>query len=195
VIRICDILLSIVGLVFLIPVFLIISILLIIDSPGGVFYLQERVGRNNIDFRLIKFRTMIPGSDNKGSLTVGSKDKRITRIGYYLRKFKLDELPQILNVLIGDMSFVGPRPEVRKYVNLYSDEQKKILKIRPGITDYASIRYKNESEILALSKNPEETYIKGILPAKISLNMIYINNYTLKSYFTILSLTIKVIFK
>lgn len=149
---------------------------ILIDSSGGVFYLQERVGKGGKPFNLYKFRTMRPDSDKKGLLTVGSKDNRITKVGYTLRKLKLDELPQLLNVLIGDMSFVGPRPEVKKYVDLYTPEQAEILKVQPGITDYASIEYFSESDLLAQSGNPEETYVKEIMPAKIALNKQYLEN-------------------
>ena len=136
--------------------------------------MQVRVGKNGVDFILFKFRTMRIGAEKSGLLTVGGRDSRITRTGYILRKYKLDELPQLINVLMGDMSLVGPRPEVRKYVNLYSDSQLSVLNVRPGITDYASIEYSNENELLAKSNDPERTYIEEILPAKLSLNQRYI---------------------
>lgn len=145
------------------------------DSKGGIFYRQIRVARGNKDFLIFKFRTMRPDSDKAGLLTVGEKDNRITKIGYILRKYKLDELPQLLNVLIGDMSAVGPRPEVRKYVDMYNEEQLKVLTIRPGITDYASIEYSRENELLSKSDNPEKTYIDEIMPAKLKLNLKYIS--------------------
>lgn len=138
--------------------------------------MQTRVGLNGHDFKLFKFRTMRPDSDKLGLLTVGGRDPRVTNVGYYLRKYKLDELPQLLNVLLGSMSLVGPRPEVRKYVNLYNNEQKKVLSVKPGITDYASILYSSESELLAKAENPEELYINEIMPHKLMLNMKYINN-------------------
>lgn len=147
-IRLFDLLFSLLGLLLLSPIFLVITILIAFDSPGDIFYRQTRVGKNGIDFRLFKFRTMVVGSDQKGLITVGGRDPRVTQIGYYLRKYKLDELPQLLNVLNGDMSLVGPRPEVRKYVNLYTVEQQKVLNVRPGITDYASIEYVDENQIL-----------------------------------------------
>jgi lipopolysaccharide/colanic/teichoic acid biosynthesis glycosyltransferase len=153
-----------------------------------VFYRQLRVGRFGKDFRLWKFRTMRPDSDKKGLLTVGGRDPRVTRVGFYLRKYKLDELPQLLNVLSGDMSLVGPRPEVRKYVELYSPEQKRVLEVRPGITDYASIEYSDENELLARSADPERTYIDEVMPAKLRLNMKYIEE---KSFAT----DIKIIFR
>ncbi|MDD2634431.1 MAG: sugar transferase [Bacteroidales bacterium] len=172
--RVFDIIFAFLGLLALLPLFLIISILIIIDSKGGVFYRQVRVGKNNKDFKILKFRTMRPNSDKSGLLTVGSKDNRVTKIGYYLRKYKFDELPQLINVLIGDMSFVGPRPEVRKYVDMYNQKQLKVLSLRPGITDYASIEYSNENELLLKSDNPEQTYINEIMPAKLALNLQYI---------------------
>ena len=192
--RIFDIIVSFIGLIILFPFFLIISILIVFDSKGGVFYKQVRVGRGNKDFELYKFRTMKVNADKKGLLTVGSKDNRITRMGYYLRKYKIDELPQLINVLNGSMSFVGPRPEVRKYVGLYSDEQKKVLSVRPGITDYASIEYFNENDMLAKSQNPEETYIKEIMPVKLELNKKYINNPTLGTDVLIILKTVAKIF-
>lgn len=139
-----------------------------------IFYLQTRVGKNRKDFKLFKFRTMVKDSDKKGLLTVGGRDPRVTQIGYYLRKYKLDELPQLFNVLFGSMSLVGPRPEVRKYVDMYTKEQQQVLSVKPGITDFASLEFINENEILAKSSNPEETYIKEIMPQKLALNRKYI---------------------
>ncbi|MDD3741601.1 MAG: sugar transferase [Bacteroidales bacterium] len=173
--RLFDIIFSFLGLIFLCPLLLLISIIIVFDSKGGIFYRQTRVAKDNKDFRIFKFRTMRPDSDKAGLLTVGEKDSRITKIGYILRKYKLDELPQLLNVLIGDMSVVGPRPEVRKYVDMYNEEQLKVLTIRPGITDYASIEYSRENELLAKSDNPEKTYIDEIMPAKLKLNLKYIS--------------------
>lgn len=172
--RLFDIIASFIGLIILLPFLLIIALLILTDSRGGIFYRQVRVGKDNKDFRLFKFRTMAKDSDKKGLLTVGGRDSRITRIGYYLRKYKLDELPQLLNVLIGDMSLVGPRPEVRKYVDMYNAEQRNVLSVKPGITDYASIEYSNENELLAKSQDPEQTYIKEVMPAKLLLNKKYI---------------------
>ena len=194
-IRFFDVLFSFLGLMLLLPFFIIIALLILLDSHGGAFYLQNRVGKNNIEFKLLKFRTMSSYSDRYGSLTIGKRDQRITRIGYYLRKFKIDELPQLINVIMGRMSLVGPRPEVRKYVELYNEKQRTILKVKPGITDFASIEFTNENEILALSANPEKTYIEEIMPAKINLNMTYINNRSIKNYFKILFNTIKVILR
>jgi len=183
-----DILFSLIGLICLFPFFIFISFFIFITSKGGVFFVQLRVGKNNKDFKLYKFRTMFLNSDNKGLLTVGNNDKRITKLGYYLRKNKLDELPQLINVLNGTMSLVGPRPEVRKYVNLYNSEQKSILDVKPGITDLASIMYYNENEILANSVNPEQTYINEIMPIKLELNKQYINEMSLLT-------DLKIIFK
>ncbi len=172
--RAFDIFFSFIGLIILSPFLIIISIIIIIDTKGGAFYLQQRVGRNNKDFSLFKFRTMQVNAEKKGLLTIGGRDARITWSGYFLRKYKLDELPQLLNVLFGTMSFIGPRPEVRKYVELYNDEQKKVLTVRPGITDVASIAYFNENEILGKAANPEQTYIDEVMPAKLKLNLEYI---------------------
>lgn len=172
--RLFDILCSLLGILVLSPLFVVIALLVGLGSRGGVFYVQKRVGRGGKDFSLYKFRSMKSGSDKKGLLTVGARDSRITGIGYFLRKYKLDELPQLFNVLFGTMSLVGPRPEVRKYVDLYNEEQKKVLSVQPGITDYASIEYVNENEVLAESTNPEETYINEIMPHKLQLNLKYI---------------------
>ncbi|MDM8160297.1 sugar transferase [Labilibaculum sp. K2S] len=190
--RLFDILVSFFGLMILSPVFILLAMAIVLDSKGGVFYFQTRVGRYNKDFRLFKFRSMASNSDKKGLLTVGFNDSRITRIGYFIRKYKLDELPQLINVLIGDMSLVGPRPEVRKYVDLYNVEQLKVLSVRPGITDYASIEYSNENEILGKSIDPEKTYIDEIMPAKLILNMKYISEVGL---ITDLKLIFATIFK
>jgi len=177
--RFFDLTVSILLLLVLAPLFIIISLMILFDSRGGIFYLQHRVGLHNIDFKIFKFRTMYSGSDKKGLLTVGGKDNRITKTGFLLRKYKLDELPQLLNVLLGEMSLVGPRPEVRKYVNLYSAEQKKVLEVKPGITDYASVLYSNENELLGKSADPEKDYIEQIMPAKLELNMKYIREISM----------------
>lgn len=189
-IRFFDFILSLVGLVVLAPIFIVLAIWIKIDSKGPVFYKQVRVGQNSIDFGLFKFRSMVVDADKKGLITVGGRDPRITRSGYFIRKYKLDELPQLINVLVGDMSLVGPRPEVRKYVDLYTDEQQKVLSVKPGITDYASIEYMDENEILGKSSDPEKTYIEEIMPEKIKYNMKYINNKSLFEYFKIILLTI-----
>ena len=192
--RIIDIFASAFMLILLFPFGLVIALLIACDSRGGVFYRQSRVGRYNRDFTLYKFRTMRTDADRLGLLTVGARDPRVTRVGYYLRKYKIDELPQLLNILSGDMSFVGPRPEVRKYVDLYNNEQKKVLSVRPGLTDYASIAYINENEILEKANDKEQTYIDEIMPEKIKLNMKFIQNPSLYQYFKIIFLTIKSIF-
>lgn len=188
--RAFDIGVSLAGLFFLSPVFIVLSVAIALDSKGGVFFRQVRVGKNDHDFELLKFRTMKTGSDKKGLLTVGGKDSRITKVGYFLRKYKLDELPQLLNVLRGDMSLVGPRPEVRKYVSLYSDEQKKVLWIRPGITDYASIEYSDENELLGAATDPESLYIQEIMPHKLELNLKYIREQGLLTDLRIIFRTI-----
>lgn len=188
--RFCDIVFSFIGLLLLSPLFLIVALWIVIDDPGPVFYCQQRVGRNNKDFGLLKFRSMRVGADKMSLITIGDRDPRVTRAGYYIRKFKLDELPQLWNVLIGDMSLVGPRPEVRRYVDLYTEEQCKVLSVRPGITDYASIEYIDENTLLAQAEDPDKTYIEEIMPAKIALNMRYINDRTLGQYYKIIFLTI-----
>ncbi len=190
VIRFFDFVLSLVGLVILAPIFIVLAVWIKIDSVGPVFYKQIRVGQNGKDFGLFKFRSMVVDADKKGLITVGGRDPRITRSGYFIRKYKLDELPQLINVLVGDMSLVGPRPEVRKYVELYDDEQNKVLSVKPGITDYASIEYMDENEILGKSTDPEKTYIEEIMPEKIKYNMKYIKNRSLIEYFKIIFLTI-----
>ncbi len=165
-----------------------------LGSRGGVFYTQERVGKDGRDFRLIKFRTMIIGASLQGLLTIGENDQRITRFGRFLRSYKIDEIPQIINIIKGEMSFVGPRPEVRKYVALYSKEQLKVLAVRPGLTDYASLEFFNESTLIGCSDNPEETYINEILPAKLALNLKYIDDQNLKTdFFIILKTLLRII--
>jgi len=176
--RIFDIFVSSVILLIFLPFGIIISILIVAGSRGGTFYRQHRVGKNGIQFGLLKFRTMRPNSDKLGQLTVGMRDPRITKIGYFLRKTKLDEFPQFLNVISGEMSIVGPRPEVQEYVDLYSEEQRKILNIKPGITDYASLEYFDENRLLGEAENPRETYINEIMPAKLLLNEKYLANPT-----------------
>lgn len=188
-IRVCDILISFFGLLFLSPLFLIVALWIVIDNPGPVFYRQQRVGKDNKDFGLLKFRSMRVGADKMSLITIGDRDPRVTRAGYYIRKYKLDELPQLWNVLVGDMSLVGPRPEVRRYVDIYTPEQQKVLSIRPGITDYASIEYIDENRLLAQSADPDKTYIEEVIPAKIALNMRYINHQTIGEYFKIIFLT------
>lgn len=191
--RAFDFLFSVIGLVAITPVMLLLALIITIDSKGGVFYKQVRIGKNKKPFKLYKFRSMSTDADKKGLLTVGNKDSRITKIGYYLRKYKLDELPQLINVLFGNMSFVGPRPEVEKYVKLYNQEQLMVFNVKPGITDWASIKYVNENEILAKSSQPEKTYIEEIMPAKLKLNLEYVKHNNVFVDIKIILLTIKAI--
>lgn len=176
--RLFDILASGVGLLFLSPLFLFIAIWIKLDSTGPVFYRQIRVGRYNRDFELLKFRSMYIGSDRKGLITIGDHDFRVTPSGYYIRKYKLDELPQLINVFIGDMSLVGPRPEVRKYVDLYTSEQMHVLDVRPGITDEASIYYRNENELLGRSSDPERYYRDVVMQDKLRINLEYVKRHS-----------------
>ena len=187
--RCFDIIFSFLGLICLSPVFLIIYIAIITESKGGAIYSQQRIGKGGKPFSLYKFRSMRTDADKGSLITIGA-DSRITRSGRFLRKYKLDELPQLWNVLKGDMSLVGPRPEVERYVKLYTDEQRRVLNVRPGITDYASIQYSDENEILGRAADPEKEYIEHIMPDKINLNMRYINNHTAKEYFKIIFLTL-----
>jgi lipopolysaccharide/colanic/teichoic acid biosynthesis glycosyltransferase len=190
--RLFDIFCSSIGLIILSPILLLLALLIKLESKGPVFFLQTRVGLNNTDFKLFKFRSMFMDAEKRGQLTVGMRDPRITRMGYYLRKFKLDELPQLLNVIKGDMSLVGPRPEVRKYVNLYNTKQMQVLTVRPGITDYASIKFINENELLAQANDPEAFYISDIMPQKLELNISYIEQ---KGFFKDISLILKTFLK
>lgn len=177
--RLFDILSSGLGLIVLSPLFAVLAVWIKTDSKGPVFYRQTRVGRNNKDFRLYKFRSMRPDSDKLGLITVGGHDPRVTRSGYYIRKYKLDEFPQLINVFIGDMSLVGPRPEVRKYVDMYSPEQMRVLSVRPGITSLASIRYRNENDILAAADDPDRCYIEQVMPDKLAIDLEYVDRATL----------------
>ena len=188
--RLFDLFFSLVGVIVLLPLLLLISIWVTLDSKGGIFYFQERVGKNGKGFKLLKFRTMFIGADKEGLLTVGAKDRRVTNAGYWLRKYKLDEMPQLINVLVGDMSLVGPRPEVRKYVNLYSNDQLRVLQVKPGITDFASIEYANENELLAGVDEPDKVYVNEIMPAKLLLNLKYINSPGLLTDCKIILLTL-----
>lgn len=177
--RLFDIIASGLGLIVLSPLFVILAIWIKTDSKGPVFYRQTRVGRGNKDFRLYKFRSMRPDSDKLGLITVGGRDPRVTRSGYYIRKYKLDEFPQLINVFIGDMSLVGPRPEVRKYVDMYTTEQMRVLSVRPGITSLASIRYRNENDILAATDDPDRCYIEQVMPDKLAIDLEYVDRATL----------------
>ena len=187
--RVFDIIVSFCGIIILFPLIIIVSILIKITSKGPVLFKQVRVTKNGKLFKIYKFRTMKENSEGNKQITVG-KDNRITGIGHILRKTKLDELPQLFNVLKGEMSLVGPRPEVPKYVELYTDEQIEILKVPAGITDYASIYFSNESELLGEVENPEEFYIKKIMPYKIELNKKYINEIGIMTDIKIIILTI-----
>lgn len=191
--RIFDLLLSLAALLLLSPLFILISIWVKLDSKGHVFYRQTRVGRKKVCFKLIKFRTMCSGADRQGLLTVGDHDCRITRAGYWLRKYKIDELPQLLNILKGEMSFVGPRPEVSKYVALYNPVQQRILSVRPGITDWASIEYIDESELLAKASDPEHFYRTDIIPKKLQQGLKYIDHKSLWTDLHIILMTLKCI--
>ena len=171
---------SSIGLIVVSPIFLILAIWIKIDSDGPVFYRQVRVGKGNKDFRIYKFRTMRPDADKIGGLiTIGGRDPRVTRSGYYIRKYKLDEFPQLINVLKGEMSLVGPRPEVRKYVDLYTPRQLHVLDVRPGITSLASIRYRNENDILAAAEDPDKAYIEQIMPDKLVIDLEYVSKANL----------------
>ena len=192
--RIFDIISSLFGLILLSPFMIIIAILIKLDSKGPVFFKQVRVTKNGKEFKIFKYRTMRVGSDKYSQITVG-KDSRITKVGDFLRKYKLDEIPQLINVLIGDMSLVGPRPEVPKYVALYTEEQREILKVRAGITDYASIEFSNENDILANESDPEKAYIEKIMPRKIELNKKYLSEISVMTDIKIILLTIKKILK
>ncbi|MDP7319711.1 MAG: sugar transferase [Bacteriovoracaceae bacterium] len=183
-----DFSISIIAFTFFLPLFMVISALIKLGSKGPIFFKQVRVGKDGKEFKIFKFRTMITDAETKGlQLTVG-KDPRITSIGHILRKYKLDELPQLINIIKGEMSFVGPRPEVPKYVSMYNEEQKKVLQVKPGITDVASLEYIDENELLKDAINPEKMYIEKIMPAKLELNYKYIQNQSL-------FLDIKIIFQ
>lgn len=177
--RIFDILASGLGLICLCPLFAVLAIWIKCDSKGPVFYRQVRVGKDNKDFWLFKFRSMRPNSDKLGLITVGGHDPRVTRSGYYIRKYKLDEFPQLINVFKGDMSLVGPRPEVRKYVEMYTPDQMRVLSVRPGITSLASIRYRNENDILAIAENPDKAYIEEVMPDKLAIDLEYVDKANL----------------
>ena len=193
--RFADFIIALVSLILLSPIFFIIAIFIKIDSKGPVFFKQIRVGRYNKDFKIFKFRTMQIDSDKKGLLTIGGRDPRVTKVGYFLRKSKLDELAQLINIVKGDMSFVGPRPEVRCYVKLYSEEQMKVLDFRPGITDIASIEYRNENELLQTQKNPSQFYKDVVMQKKLYLNLKYLKKRNLIKDFIIVLKTFKAIIK
>lgn len=192
--RLFDIVISGCGIIVLCPLFLVIAIWIKLDSKGPVFYRQVRVGKENKDFRIFKFRSMKEGSDNGSLVTIGERDSRITRSGHFIRKFKLDELPQLINVFMGDMSLVGPRPEVRHYVDYWTPKQMHVLDVRPGITDPASIKFRNENQLLDKADNPEEYYINVIMQEKIRLYLEYVENYSLWYDIKLIFQTIKVVF-
>ena len=194
-IRALDILISIFILTTLSPILLILAALITLTSGWPFVFRQTRVGLHGKDFQIIKFRTMIKNAEQHGQLTVGARDKRVTPIGYFLRKYKLDELPQFWNVLVGQMSIVGPRPEVKKYVKLYNADQLKVLNVRPGITDDATIRFRNESTLVAEYANPEEAYVNVILPYKIRLSSVWLKKPTLYNYFRIIWQTFLALFR
>lgn len=190
--RIFDIVCSLLGLIILSPLLILLALLIVIESKGPAIFRQQRVGKGNRDFILYKFRSMYVDAEKRGQLTIGMRDPRITRMGVVLRRYKLDELPQLFNVLNGSMSFVGPRPEVRRYVSLYNPEQMEVLEVRPGITDYASVKYFKENEILGNSTNPEYDYIHQIMPEKLKLNRQYIQN---QSFITDIGLILSTVIK
>ena len=192
--RLFEFLFAFLALLIMLPVFLVISFFILINSKGGIIYKQSRVGKGNRDFSIYKFRSMYINSDKQSLISIGSLDPRVTPVGHFLRKYKLDELPQLLNILRGEMSFVGPRPEVRKYVDLYSVDQLNVLTVHPGLTDYASLMYINEGELLANQENPEKLYIEEILPEKLALNLKYIEEQSLKTDVQIILKTISRLF-
>lgn len=177
--RMFDVIASLCGIIIISPFLVVIAIVIKITSPGPIFFKQSRVGKDEKLFKILKFRTMVVNAESIGKQITVGMDARITRSGYFLRKYKIDELPQLFNVFIGDMSLVGPRPEVPKYVRIYNENQKKVLEVKPGITDLASIRYRNENELLGKSENPEELYIGTIMPDKLNLNLEYIDKCNL----------------
>ena len=194
--RLFDVVFSVIGIMLLFPILLLISILIKLDSKGPILFIQGRVGKNNKDFNIFKFRTMSVQSNKKGLLTLGNNDSRITKIGYVLRRYNIDEFPQLINILKGDMSFVGPRPELRYYVNFYNDDDMKIFDVRPGITGLASLKYRNEVELLKTAKDPEAFFIKTIIPDKLKHNKAYISKRNFFFDLKLIGLTIvKVITK
>lgn len=171
--RLFDIVFSLLGLIFISPIFILLSQIIVLDSQGGVFFRGVRVGRYGKDFRIFKFRSMVKDAEGKGKWNVGDNDSRITRIGHFLRKSKLDELPQLINVLIGDMSFVGPRPELRYYVDMYTERERRILEMKPGITDWASVTHFKQFVSFTQSADPDKEYVEKIRPLKLELQLYY----------------------
>lgn len=193
--RLFDIVIALTALVLLSPLLFAFALAVALTSPGGAFFRQVRVGRGGKEFRLLKFRSMRPGSELLGQLTIGGRDTRITSVGYFLRKTKLDELPQLINVLFGDMSIVGPRPEVPRYVALYTPEQRSVLSVRPGITGMASMDYVDENEMLAKAADPERAYIEEVMPAKLALDLRYVSERSMALDLHIILATVKLIFR
>lgn len=191
--RIFDIVVSAIGLVLLSPLFFVLAIWIKLDSKGPVFYRQVRVGKDNKDFRIFKFRSMRVGSDKGSLVTIGGRDPRVTHSGYFIRKFKLDEFPQLINVFVGDMSLVGPRPEVRHYVDYWTPEQMHVLDVRPGITDPASIKFRNENELLEQVDDPEKYYIEVVMQEKLKLYLKYVRNHSFLGDIKLIFQTFKVI--
>lgn len=191
--RLFDIIASALGLIVLSPLFLVLAVWIKVDSKGPVFYRQTRVGWHNKDFRIFKFRSMRVGSDRGSLVTIGGRDPRITKSGYYIRKYKLDEFPQLINVLIGDMSLVGPRPEVRHYVDYWTPEQMRVLDVRPGITDPASIKFRNENELMAQACDPEQYYINVIMQEKLRLYLEYVDNQSFLYDLRLIFATLRVV--
>lgn len=191
--RLFDIIASALGLIVLSPLFLVLAVWIKVDSKGPVFYRQTRVGWHNKDFRIFKFRSMRVGSDKGSLVTIGGRDPRITKSGYYIRKYKLDEFPQLINVLIGDMSLVGPRPEVRHYVDYWTPEQMRVLEVRPGITDPASIKFRNENELMAQAGDPEQYYINVIMQEKLRLYLEYVDNQSFLYDLRLIFATLRVV--
>lgn len=193
--RAFDLVVSTIGIVILLPLWIIMAFCIKVDSHGSVFYIQDRIGRNGKPFKLYKFRTMKERADRQAPITIGSRDARITRVGYFLRKYKMDELAQLLNVFLGDMSLVGPRPELAKFVELYTERQKAVLLVRPGITDLASIAFRNESEMLEGKTDPIQHYIDTIMPEKLDMNIKYIETQSFWIDVKIIFKTLFLIFK
>ncbi len=193
--RLLDVVLSLVALLLLSPVLLILALVVAITSPGGAFFRQTRVGKGGREFQLLKFRTMRPGSEAAGQITVGGRDPRITGIGRTLRRTKMDELPQLWNVLVGDMSLVGPRPEVPRYVALYTEDQRQVLTVRPGITGPASLAYIDENDILARAVDPERAYVEEVMPAKLALDLAYVRDHDVIGDIALLGRTVSGLFR
>lgn len=191
--RFFDIVVSLLGILVTSPILLVVSLLIKLTSKGPVFYKQERIGKGEKPFFILKFRTMVVNADQQGLKITVDGDKRITGVGEFLRKSKLDELPQLFNVLFGQMSLVGPRPEVKEYVDLYTEQQKKVLSVRPGITDYASVCFRNENEILAQAEDPQKEYIEHIMPLKLRYNQKYIEEMGVFTDLKLIFLTVYVI--